>query len=83
MAAKRAERVAVITGGAPGIGAATARLFAAEGARIALVALDEPCSTKPRAAYIASKGAIVSLPRIDSSFTTGCLLFIDGGWTAM
>lgn len=35
------DRVAVITGGGSGIGAATARLFAQEGARLALVDRDE------------------------------------------
>ena len=35
------DRVAVITGGGSGIGAATARLFAAQGARLALVDRDE------------------------------------------
>lgn len=37
---KLADRVAVVTGGASGIGAASARLFAAEGARVALVDQD-------------------------------------------
>ena len=40
MTGKLTDRVAVITGGASGIGAATARLFAAEGARVALADLD-------------------------------------------
>ena len=38
---KLAERVAIVTGGASGIGRATAELFAREGARVALVDLDQ------------------------------------------
>ena len=38
---KLKDRVAVVTGAASGIGAASARLFAAEGAKLALVDLDE------------------------------------------
>src|SRR3990167_1968997 len=38
---KLANQVAIVTGGASGIGAASARLFAAEGAKVALVDLDE------------------------------------------
>ncbi|WIM12184.1 SDR family oxidoreductase [Enhydrobacter sp.] len=42
LAAMKLEgRVAIVTGAASGIGAASARLFAAEGARLALVDLDE------------------------------------------
>lgn len=37
---KLAQRVVVITGGASGIGAATARLFADEVAKVALVGID-------------------------------------------
>ena len=37
---KLANRVAIVTGAASGIGAASSRLFAAEGARIALVDQD-------------------------------------------
>ena len=38
---KLKDRVAIVTGGASGIGAASARLFAAEGAKLALVDQDE------------------------------------------
>jgi len=38
---KLKDRVAIVTGGGSGIGAASARLFAAEGARLALVDQDE------------------------------------------
>jgi NAD(P)-dependent dehydrogenase (short-subunit alcohol dehydrogenase family) len=37
---KLKDRVAIVTGGASGIGAASARLFASEGAKVALVDLD-------------------------------------------
>jgi NAD(P)-dependent dehydrogenase (short-subunit alcohol dehydrogenase family) len=38
---KLKDRIAIVTGAASGIGAASARLFAAEGAKLALVDLDE------------------------------------------
>jgi NAD(P)-dependent dehydrogenase (short-subunit alcohol dehydrogenase family) len=38
---KLKDRVAIVTGAASGIGAASARLFAAEGARLALVDTDD------------------------------------------
>ena len=38
---KLKDKVAVVTGAASGIGAASARLFAAEGAKLALVDLDD------------------------------------------
>ena len=38
---KLKDQVAIVTGAASGIGAASARLFAAEGAKVALVDLDK------------------------------------------
>ena len=52
---KLKDQVAIVTGAASGIGAATARLFAAEGARVALVDLDEAGLAKV-AAEIGSTG---------------------------
>jgi NAD(P)-dependent dehydrogenase (short-subunit alcohol dehydrogenase family) len=52
---KLEDRVAIVTGGASGIGAASARLFAAEGARVALVDQDKE-GLGQVAAEIESKG---------------------------
>ena len=52
---KLKDQVAIVTGGASGIGAASARLFASEGARLALVDQDEG-GLKKVAAEIESQG---------------------------
>jgi NAD(P)-dependent dehydrogenase (short-subunit alcohol dehydrogenase family) len=54
-----AERVAIITGAASGIGKAAAKLFAREGARIVIADLDEANGQKVVADIVAGGGAAV------------------------
>jgi NAD(P)-dependent dehydrogenase (short-subunit alcohol dehydrogenase family) len=96
---KLKDKVANVTGGASGIGAASARLFAAEGARLALVDQDKVglgyADPEAMKAYWKQRHpmgrigqpeevarAALFLASDDSSFVTGTLLFVDGGWTA-
>ncbi len=62
MTGKLADRVAVITGGASGIGAATARRFAEEGARVALVDQDEALLKTTADAIAAAGGTVMTWP---------------------
>lgn len=62
--------VAVVTGGASGIGAATARLLQARGARVAV--LDREVAH-----------AIASLASPSAASTTGTVLRVDGGMTSL
>ncbi len=55
-------KVAIVTGGASGIGAATARLFAAEGARLALVDQDKDGLAKVGAEIEAAGGEAMVVP---------------------
>lgn len=58
---KLQDRVAVITGAASGIGAATALMFAQHGARVALVDLDEEGLARTRAAVGAAGGDAIAI----------------------
>lgn len=55
------NKVAVITGGGSGIGAATAALFVQEGARVVVVGRNEEKLRKTP--YVASKHAVVGIAR--------------------
>ena len=58
-AMKLKDRVAIVTGGASGIGAASARLFAAEGAKLQLVDQDEVGLVPADIQQAAGGGAII------------------------
>ncbi|MBI4183936.1 MAG: glucose 1-dehydrogenase [Proteobacteria bacterium] len=55
-------RVAIVTGAGSGIGAASARLFAAEGARLALVDLDEQALDRVAGEIRAAGGGVRTYP---------------------
>lgn len=57
---KLENQVAVVTGAASGIGAAAARLFAAEGAKVALIDIDEPGLAATAAQIRADGGTAVT-----------------------
>lgn len=61
---KLKDKVAIITGAASGIGLATARVFAAEGARVVLADLDLPRTEAARTTLAASPEASLAL-RVD------------------
>jgi NAD(P)-dependent dehydrogenase (short-subunit alcohol dehydrogenase family) len=58
---KLQDRVAVVTGAASGIGAATALLFARHQARVALVDLDDDGLAKVREALVAAGGEAIAI----------------------
>ena len=64
----------LITGGSRGIGAGTARIFAAEGADLILVGRDEAALAKSRADIIASASVNVETARCDLSSGTAVAL---------
>lgn len=63
---KLKDKVAIVTGGGSGIGAATARLFAKEGAKVIVTDIDEP-ATKKVAKELEEGGAQVIAAKVDVS----------------
>lgn len=73
---KLAQRVAVITGAAQGIGAACARLFAAHGARVVVGDINE-ASGAALVEAIASEGGSAIFQRTDVGAASDCQALID------
>lgn len=59
---KLQDRTAIITGGASGIGAAAARLFAEEGAHVVVADVDEAAGTQVVAAILAARAEAAGVP---------------------
>src|SRR5918993_5533177 len=73
---KLTERVAVITGAAQGIGAACARLFAAEGAKVVIGDVNESSATT-LVEEIVRAGGGATFQRADVSVASDCTALMD------
>jgi NAD(P)-dependent dehydrogenase (short-subunit alcohol dehydrogenase family) len=77
--ARLRDKVAIVTGGASGIGAATARRFASEGARVVVADIDDAGGARV-AAEIANVALVLASD--ESSALTGSAIVADGGLTS-
>ena len=80
MADRLKGKVALISGGATGMGGASSKLFAAEGAKVAIVDVNMEAA-QATAAEITR--AALYLASDDAEFVTGQQLFVDNGFSAV
>ena len=87
MTEQQQTRVAFITGGTRGIGAAVARRLATEGLSLAVTYLDRTADADPLAVGRHGTadevaGLVAYLVSEEAAFVTGSVYNIDGGWSA-
>lgn len=83
------DQTVVVTGGGGGIGGATCRRFAAEGARVAVLDLNLEAAAKVAGVIPLGRigqpddlpGAVLFFASDDAAFVTGQVLSVSGGLT--
>ena len=83
MAGQVAGKVALVTGGASGIGQAIAELLAEEGASVVLTDVDELRGPDVAAGIKKAGGIAVFLASEAAAFVTGQVIVADGGVTVV